>query len=86
MGRHVQLRFEVAALAGWHTGRRTYLLAGPELALNHRQQAGSGYHLSELYHSLYHSVERVHVLGQVGVGFVAGRFDLQLRYERSLTP
>lgn len=79
-------RGEVAALAGLHTGRRTYLLAGPVLAVNQRQQAGSGYHLSDLYNSLYQSVERVHVLGQVGVGFVAGRFDFQLRYERSLTP
>lgn len=26
------------------------------------------------------------MLGQVGVGFVAGRFDFQVRYEQSLTP
>ncbi len=83
---HRLRRGELAMLAGLHTGRHTYLLVGPVLAVNQRQQADPGYHLSELYNSLYQSVEPVNVLGQVGVGFVTGRFDFQLRYERSLTP
>lgn len=50
---HTLHRGELAALAGLHTGRRTYLLAGPVLVVNQRQQAGSGYHLTDLYNSLY---------------------------------
>ena len=85
---HFLHRWELAALAGVHTGRRTYVLAGPVLVLNQREQieVSAQYPLTALYSSLYQSVEPVQLLGHVGIGFLAGRFDFNLRYEQSLTP
>jgi hypothetical protein len=85
---HPLHRVELAALAGWHTGRRTYVLAGPVLALNQREtiEVSARYPLTAIYHSLYQSVHPLHLLAQVCVGVVVGRFDFNLRYEQGLTP
>jgi len=81
-------RGELAALAGWHTGRHTYLMAGPVLAINQREAVlDTTNHTSlNVYNSLNQSVIRVQLLGQVGVGVTFGRFDFNLRLEQSLTP
>lgn len=81
-------RLEVAALAGVHLGRRLYLLAGPVLA-RYRQPRRSSTGTTEieaLQSAIYGSSLRTQVLGQVGVGVQLGRFDLNARYERGLTP
>lgn len=87
---HQIWRGEVAVLGGWHTGRHTYVLAGPVLAINQREPlltVEPGYPATTaIFNSLYQSVERIQALGQVGAGFAAGRFDFNLRYEQSLTP
>jgi hypothetical protein len=85
---HPLHRVEVAALAGWHTSRRTYVLAGPVLAFNQREtiEVSARYPLTAIYQSLYQSVKPVQVLAQVGIGVLAGRFDFNLRYEQGLTP
>ena len=86
---HALHRWELAALAGLHTGRRTYLLAGPVLVVNRREAlvaVDPASPSSAVSNSLVQSVEPVQLLGQVGVGFLAGRFDFNLRYEQSLTP
>ncbi|WP_375416365.1 hypothetical protein [uncultured Hymenobacter sp.] len=86
-------RWEAAALGGLRTSRRTYVLAGPVLVVNRRDAllevrptSPPDPPTATIYNSLNQSVERLQVLGQVGVGFVAGRFDFNLRYEQSLTP
>lgn len=80
-------RGELAALVGWHTGRHTYLVAGPVLAINRREAVLDTTHHASLtvYNSLNSSVARVQLLGQVGVGVTFGRFDFNLRLEQSLT-
>jgi hypothetical protein len=85
---HELYRWEVAALAGLHTGRRTYVVAGPVLALNQREtiEVLAQHPLTAIYNSLYQSVKPVQLLAQVGVGVVVGRFDFNLRYEQGLTP
>jgi hypothetical protein len=87
-GHHLR-RWEAATLAGLHTGRHTYVLAGPLLTYNQREkllELNANYPIAAVYNSLYQSVETVQLLAQVGVGIVAGRFDFNLRYEQSLTP
>jgi hypothetical protein len=83
-------RWEVAALGGLHTGRHTYILAGPVIAFNQREAAlpvRKGYPASDaIYNSLFASVLPVQLLAQAGVGVAFGRFDLSLRFEQSLTP
>lgn len=83
-------RWELAPLLGYHTGRRTYVLAGPLLALNLRETSindTSGQPSSAgVANSLNRSVEPVQLLAQVGVGYTTGRFDFNLRLEQSLTP
>ncbi|RYU81869.1 hypothetical protein [Hymenobacter persicinus] len=81
-------RTEVALLGGAHLTRRLSVLAGPLLALNQREkdQYAASFKPAELYRSLAASVERVQILGQLGVGLQLGRFDLTARYEHSLTP
>jgi len=85
---HSLHRWELAALAGLHTGRHTYVLAGPVLAFNRREsiEVNPQYPITAVYSSLYQSVEPVELLGQVGVGVTFGRFDFNLRIEQSLTP
>lgn len=86
---HHLRRWEIAALAGLHTGRHTYVLAGPVLAFNRREATlavDSSRPVLAVYNSLYQSVEPLQLLGQVGVGFLAERFDFNLRFEQSLTP
>lgn len=87
---HQVRRWEIASLAGMHTSRRTYVLVGPLLIFNQQQallNVKPGYPATEaIYNSFYQSVEPVQLLGQVGVGFLVGRFDFNLRYEQSLTP
>ena len=87
---HKIRRWEVAPLIGWHTGQRGYVAAGPLLALNLREAPIAerpGYPASDvLYNSLNRSVEPVQLLGQVGIGYLLGRFDFSLRLEQSLTP
>ncbi|MDO7847882.1 outer membrane beta-barrel protein [Hymenobacter sp. M29] len=82
-------RFEVAALAGLRLGRRGYLLAGPVLAYNLRETYGpetGGEVYVPLVQSLYRSVRPVQLLAQAGIGMKIWRFDLNARYEHSLTP
>ena len=82
-------RGELAALAGWHTGRHTYLLAGPVLAINRREallEVTADHPSLAVYNSLNQSVERVELLAQIGIGVTFGRFDFNLRLEQSLTP
>lgn len=86
---HALHRWELAPLAGLHAGRRTYVLAGPVLAVNRREAlvaVGPANPTSAFSNSLVQSIEPVQLLGQVGVGFLVGRFDFNLRYEQSLTP
>ncbi len=88
-GHHIR-RWEVAALAGWHTGRRTYILLGPIVAFNQQEAilpVQPGYPASAaIYNSLFQSVKPVQLLAQAGIGIVAGRFDFNLRLEQSFTP
>ncbi|SHI89739.1 hypothetical protein SAMN02745146_1841 [Hymenobacter daecheongensis DSM 21074] len=81
-------RTELALLGGLHLSRRFYVLAGPLLALNQREgnTHDPAFRPAELFNSLHRSVERVQVLGQLGVGLQLGRFDITARYERSLSP
>jgi hypothetical protein len=79
-------RAEVAALVGRHLGPRFYVLAGPVLALQQRQNSTGSSSTAEVYRSLYNAVERTQLLGQVGLGFQVWRLDVGLRYEHSLTP
>ena len=87
---HQIRRWEVAALGGLHTGRRTYILLGPVLAFNQREAplpVKPGFPASEaIFNSLFQSVEPVQALVQAGVGITFGRFDFNLRVEQSLTP
>jgi hypothetical protein len=81
-------RWELGFLFGKHTGRHTYVLAGPILALNQRETQlnaplGS---VGAVYNSLFQTVEPVQLLLQAGVGVAVGRFDFNLRLEQSLTP
>jgi len=89
-GHHIN-RWEIAALGGYHLGRRGYVLLGPSLALNQREpllpkKPGVYPATNELYNSLTQSVITAQITGQVGIGFTAGRFDFSLRLEQSLTP
>jgi len=81
-------RAEVAVLGGAHLSRRMYVLAGPVLAFNRRDKPGydPSFKPMELYNSLNRSVEKVQLLGQLGLGIQLWRFDLTARYEHSLTP
>lgn len=83
-------RWELAPLAGWHITRRSYILAGPLLALNLREAdilERPGYPASDaIYNSLNRSVEPLQLAAQVGIGYLVGRFDFSLRFEQSLTP
>ncbi|WBO84818.1 porin family protein [Hymenobacter yonginensis] len=79
-------RVEVAALAGLHLGRRLYLVAGPVLARYRRENRGSATEIEALQSAIYGSAVRYQALGQLGLGWQLGRFDLNARYERSLTP
>ncbi|GAB3635533.1 hypothetical protein GCM10027422_11230 [Hymenobacter arcticus] len=87
---HQIRRWEAAALGGLHVGRRTYVLAGPVLALNQREallNVRPGYPASDaIFNSLFRSVEPVQLLAQAGIGITFGRFDFNLRVEQSLTP
>jgi hypothetical protein len=87
---HTIRRWEAAGLLGLHTGRHTYLLAGPVVAFNQREASlpvTPGYPASAaIFNSLLQSVEPVQALVQAGVGIVVGRFDFNLRLEQSLTP
>jgi hypothetical protein len=84
-GHHIR-RAELAALMGRHLGPRFYVLAGPVLALQHRETVTNNSVGTEIYRSLYAAVERGQMLGQVGLGFQVWRLDFGLRYEHSLTP
>lgn len=81
-------RWEAVGLVGKHTSRHTYVLAGPVLALNQRQTQSTAApgSIGAVYNSLFQTVEPVQLLVQAGVGFLAGRFDFNLRLEQSLTP
>ena len=79
-------RAELAALAGRHFGPRFYVLAGPVLALHHRETFSSLSASTDVYRSLYEAVKPVQLLGQVGVGLQVWRLDFGLRYEQGLTP
>lgn len=79
-------RAELAALAGRHVGPHFYVLAGPVLALQHRQLASGPSATDAVYRSLYEAVAPTQLLGQVGVGLQVWRLDFGLRYEQSLTP
>ncbi|WBA41824.1 hypothetical protein [Hymenobacter canadensis] len=79
-------RLEVAALAGLHVGRRLYVLAGPVLARYRSETGGTATEIEALQSAIYGSAVRYQVLGQLGLGGQFGRFDLNARYERSLTP
>ncbi|QNH61603.1 hypothetical protein [Hymenobacter sediminicola] len=82
-------RVEVAGLAGVRVGRRqkTYLLAGPVLARYvAAERQGGATAIEALQASIYGSQLPTQVLGQLGIGWQLGRFDLNARYERSLTP
>ncbi len=88
-GHHIR-RWEIAALGGLHTGRHTYVLLGPVLTFNQREnllEVTPGYPASAaIFNSLFQSVQPVQLLGQLGVGVTFGRFDFNLRLEQSLTP
>ncbi|GAA3957113.1 hypothetical protein [Hymenobacter antarcticus] len=80
-------RFEVATLAGLRLGKRGYLLAGPVLAYNLRDNYGDpSVVYVPLVQSLYDSVVPVQLLAQAGIGTTFWRFDVSARYEHSLTP
>ncbi|TDN37678.1 hypothetical protein A8B98_03930 [Hymenobacter sp. UV11] len=80
-------RADVAVLAGWHLNPRFYVVAGPVLARQLRQQITASQIASNaVFSSLYEAVERQQLLAQVGVGLQVWRLDLGLRYEQSLTP
>ena len=81
-------RAEVAALAGYHLSPNLYVLAGPVLAWQQRQSIESQDQrpISTVYRSFYEAVEQRQLLGQAGVGVQFWHFDLNLRYEHSLTP
>jgi hypothetical protein len=81
-------RAEVALLGGVHLSRRLYALGGLLLAVNEREKNIHDplYRPYELVNSLNRSVVRAQVLGQLGFGLQLGRFELQARYEHSLTP
>lgn len=79
-------RAELAALVGRHFSSHFYVLAGPVLAWQHQQSATGTSGTAAVYRSLYSAVVPVQLLGQVGLGLQAGRLDLGLRYEHSLTP
>jgi len=87
---HTIRRWELAVLAGRHTGKHTYILGGPLIAINQRQTLlpeTPGYPASAaIFNSLFQSVLPVQLLAQAGIGATFGRFDFNLRYEQSLTP
>lgn len=88
---HFINRWEIAGLGGWHISRRAYVLGGVLLAFNQREeqlevQPGSFPATEAIYNSLYRSVEPTQLLAQLGIGYLVGRFDFNLRLEQSLTP
>ena len=80
-------RLDVAPLTGLHLGKKAYLLAGPVLAFNLRDEFGfPDLPYNELVESIYQGTQRVQLLAQAGIGVKLWRFDLNARYEHSLTP
>jgi hypothetical protein len=79
-------RAELATLVGRHFGAHFYVLAGPVLALQHREPGDGQSASSTVYRSLYEAVAPAQLLGQVGVGLQVWRLDFGLRYEQGLTP
>jgi hypothetical protein len=84
-------RWEVAALAGLHLGRRGYVTLGPVVAANQREPllaepAGAYPASAKIYNSLSQSVITWQALAQVGIGITLGRFDFSARLEQSITP
>lgn len=89
-GHHIR-RWEIAGLGGIHLSRRTYVTGGLLVAFNQREnqlavQPGSFPATEAIYNSLYQSVEPTQLLAQLGIGYLVGRFDFNLRLEQSLTP
>ncbi|MBF9237600.1 hypothetical protein I2I05_09355 [Hymenobacter sp. BT683] len=86
---HPLRRLDLVGLGGVRTSQRTYLMLGPGVAYNRRDRAvpvDPTRPVTELFNRLSRSVESWQLLGQVGVGYQAGRVDLQVRYEQNLTP
>ena len=80
-------RLDGAALAGLRLGKKGYLLAGPVLAFNLREQFNRPeLPYNELVESIYRGTQRVQLLAQAGIGVRLWRFDLSARYEHGLTP
>ena len=88
---HDVRRWEVAALAGLHLGRRGYVTLGPVVAANQHEprlaEPANAYPASaKIDNALSQSVITWQALAQVGVGITCGRFDFSARLEHSLTP